>query len=38
MIISLFFGLKTIKEVFREEFLVCDCDELYYEFLEIGKE
>lgn len=38
MIISLFLGLKTIKEVFREELSVCDCDELYYEMSEIGKE
>lgn len=38
MIISLFFGLKTVKEVFTEEFSMCDCDELAYEMLEIGKE
>ena len=35
MIISLFFGLKTIKEVFREEFIGNDKDELYDELIKI---
>ena len=37
MIISLFFGLKTIKEVFREEFFGNDKDELYDELIKIEK-
>jgi len=35
MILSLFFGLKVIREVFREEFFKSDYEELYYEFYEI---
>lgn len=34
MIISLFFGLKTIKEVFKEEFCN-DKDELYDELTKL---
>lgn len=35
MIISLFFGLKTITEVFKEEFLGNDNDELYDELIKL---
>lgn len=35
MIISLFFGLKTIKEIYKEEFLGNDREELYDELIKL---
>lgn len=35
MIISLFFGLKTITEIYREEFLGNDREELYDELIKL---
>ena len=35
MIISLFLGLKTIKEIYREEFLGNDRDELFDELIKL---
>ena len=35
MIVSLFLGLRVVKEVFREEFLGNDKDELYDELIKL---